>query len=208
MSKVPSSKGRANGTQAVAKTSRSAVDLGPGALLVNEDRASYDQLLASVSDHLAPRDVIEEMLVRDVVDLSWEARRLRILKASLLNASEVKGLRLILEPAVGDTRIGPLLYKWYGGDAEARKEVEALLKQIGHSRDAVMAQTLAAKLAEVETIDRLTANAEGRRSAALRELDRHRDAMAERRRHPAADVEDAEFTEVPRDRAALGPRPS
>jgi hypothetical protein len=142
-----------------------------------------------------------------VVDLSWEARRLRVLKAGLLNASEVTGLRLVLEPAVG-SRVGPLLDKWYGGDVAARKEVDALLKQIGHSRDAVMAQTLAAKLPDIESIDRMIANAEGRRSAALRELDRHRDAVAERQRRPAAHVEDAEFTEVPRDRAALGARPS
>ena len=51
-------------------------------------------------------------------------------------------------------------------------------------------------LAVVERLDQLAANAERRRNAALRELDRHRAASAQATRQ-ALQAEDAEFTELP-----------
>jgi hypothetical protein len=41
-----------------------------------------------------------------------------------------------------------------------------------------MAQTVALKLEAIERMDRMLASAEGRRDAALRELTRHREALA------------------------------
>ena len=57
----------------------------PPALLEGEDEAAYEKLLAQVTAAVEPKDIIEEFWVRDVVDLAWEALRLRRLKADLLN---------------------------------------------------------------------------------------------------------------------------
>jgi hypothetical protein len=57
----------------------------------------------------------------------------------------------------------------------------------------VMAQTLVASINEVERIDRLTAAAELRRNAMLREIADYRSGFAAQLRRATADIEDAEF---------------
>lgn len=57
------------------------------------------------------------------------------------------------------------------------KYVDAAL-DTGLTNDAVMAQTLALKIDQVERIDRVIADAEARRNVALREIDRHRATLA------------------------------
>ena len=59
-----------------------------------------------------------------------------------------------------------------------------------------MGQTLAAKINDIERIDRMLANAEARRHLVLREIDRHRAAVAARLRDATEQIEDASFTEV------------
>jgi hypothetical protein len=148
-----------------------------------------------VTAAVEPADVIEEFWVRDVVDLTWEALRLRRLKAELLRSSTAKGLQKVLEPLV---RLGSydLANAWYARDYNARQRVQELLEQAGQSTDAITAQTLAVKLDDVERIDRMLASAEVRRNAVLREIDRHRSAVAERLRTAAEQIEDADFSEV------------
>src|SRR5262245_30609013 len=57
---------------------------GPPPLIQGEDGAAYDELLARISGAINPTDSIEEMLVRDVVDLCWLALRLQRIEAALV----------------------------------------------------------------------------------------------------------------------------
>jgi hypothetical protein len=57
---------------------------GPPPLLAGEDAAGYDELLARISSAVKPSDVIEEIWVRDIVDLSWEVFRWHRLKKEVL----------------------------------------------------------------------------------------------------------------------------
>jgi hypothetical protein len=66
-------------------------------------------------------------------------------------------------------------------DSNAIEEVDKLLASAGLSMDAVMAQTLAIKLDQVERIDWMTMRAEARRNTVLREVDRHRASVAQAR---------------------------
>jgi hypothetical protein len=61
----------------------------------------------------------------------------------------------------------------------------------------VMAQTLAASINEVERIDRLTAAAELRRNAVLREIADYRSVFAAHLRRATSDIQDAEFQVIP-----------
>jgi hypothetical protein len=76
---------------------------GPAPLLDGEDSAAYDELLARVSGAVKPSDILEEIWVRDVVDLVWEALRLRRLKANLIIRAFPVGQRLenLLKPVMG-----------------------------------------------------------------------------------------------------------
>jgi hypothetical protein len=76
------------------------------------------------------------------------------------------------------------------------KEVKRWLEAAGLGEDAVLAKTFECNLAQVEQIDRLIANAEARRNAALREIGRHRQAVKAAIEMAIGEAEDAEFSEV------------
>ena len=157
--------------QAETPSHQRLVSLAPPPLLKGEDRTAYDALIKNVCDAVMPADVIEDILVRDIVDLVWECLRLRRLKVALMNERAQHPLNGTLEA--------------YGSFGRIRRE--------GLTGDARMAATLDENLGSIERIERLTALAEARRIAVLRELDRHRDVFANKVRQVLPSVEDAEY---------------
>jgi len=180
----------------VASRAKPSAGFGAPVLLEGEDGAHYDKLLTQVTAAVAPTDVIEEFWVRDVVELLWEAMRLRRLKASLLRSSAIKGLEHLLMLLLDYSEANALAKAWYAREEGALNEVQELLDSAGLSMDSVMSQTLSKKMDDVERIDRMLASAEARRHIVLREVDRHRAAVAARLQKAAKDIEDAEFSEV------------
>ena len=73
------------------------IAMAPAPVLMGEDEADYAGLAARVVGVSGPRDAIEELLLRDVIDLTWEILRLRRLKAGLLRASMSAGVSQVLE---------------------------------------------------------------------------------------------------------------
>lgn len=183
--------------------------LGPPSLIPGEDRAGYEALLGQVAAAIKPIDIIEEMWVRDVVDLAWDAFRLRRLKANLMTAAAHEGLRTVLSARsnVGDG-IPQLVDRWVLRKAEAVAEVQQRLASADLGMDAVMACTLSKRIKEIERIDRMTTGVEVRRSAALREIERHRESFAQRLRRTIDQVEDAEFSEIASPQAVSGEAPT
>jgi hypothetical protein len=169
---------------------------GQAPLLDDEDSDAYDELLARVSGTVKPADVLEEILVQDFVDLTWEGRRMRHLKVHLLAAEAYRGLQRVLDPLCGYIRAKQLAAAWATRDEEAVAEVKELLANAELSMDEVRAQTLALKIVDIGLIDRMIMNAETRRNLVLREVDRHRTTLGRTLRKAASEVEDAEFTEI------------
>ena len=169
--------------------------LGPRPLIDGEDETNYDVILERISADVAPEDFVEEMWVRNVVDLVWESVRLRRLKSHLLQAAAHEGLARVLTPLIDWASARQLSRKWASGDEEALCEVERLLGRAGLTIDAVMAQTLAARIDDVERIDRMVIIAEARRDAVLREIRSRRAAFGQALRR-TGDAIDAEFEDV------------
>jgi len=169
--------------------------LGPPPLLDGED-AAYDALYEHIKTAVAPRDVLEEIWARDLVDNLWETLRLRRLKVKFMRASAHEGLAQLLRPLVSDSLDYGLADRWAGRERAAINKVDGLLKQAGLDQEAIAAQTLALKLDTIERIERMIMQAEGRRNRMLREIDRHRDVLAQRLREAATEIEDAEFEEI------------
>ena len=176
--------------------------LGPAPLIRGEEVSGYDALLARVSSAVKPAGILEEIWVRDVVDLVWDAVRLRRLKVGLMAASAHEGMQKVLLGLDAPDFTG-LAKRWAAREEDAVAEVEALLASAGLTMDAVMAQTLRVRIDEIERIDRMITAAEARRNAALHELARHRAHFAAILRRAAQDVEndaegiaDAEFEVV------------
>jgi hypothetical protein len=153
---------------------------GEPTLLLGEDPRGYDELLAEVSRVLLPHDIVEDMWIRDVVDLAWDVLRLRRLKANLLRMRAREALREVLDPLAKDAF--RLARGWFARDKAAVDDVERALQSAGLSMDTVMAATLRHELEEIERIEAMIANAENRRGTALSEIERHRASFAEKLR--------------------------
>jgi hypothetical protein len=66
----------------------SAQYFGPPLLIAGEDRAQYEAMRDRISAAVGPLDFLEEILVNDVINLVWEALRLRRLMRNVLGHNE------------------------------------------------------------------------------------------------------------------------
>ena len=162
-------------------------------LLTGERAEEYNELVTNVFGAVKPIDVIEEIWVKDLVDLVWELLRLRRFKTSLLKASAHDGLKNLLRLSLEYTGASELAEQWAAHDPDAIKEVKEVLKSSQWTMDDVMAQTFDLKMDDIERIDRMIMMLETRRNATLREIDRHRAALGEKLRQVTQDIEDAEY---------------
>jgi hypothetical protein len=182
---------------------------GAPPLFEGEHRGRYQQFLACVIEAVKPRNILERILVDDYCSYAWEVKRLRGLKAALLNASLHQGTERVLRPILlggGDGRFissqnrGPYLgmdakdwaERQTARDPEAIKKVDDLLKVAGLTRDAVVAHTLAANLSLIDCIDQMIMAASKRRDAILREIERRRASLADNLRRVTDDIEKAD----------------
>ena len=173
---------------------------GPRPLIEGEDAAAYDELHARFSATIKPKDFLEEMWVRDVVDLTWETLRMRRLKAGLLTSVTWKGLKEVLSDLVDPFEADDLSKDWAARDRQAIKKVDELLASKRLTMDLAVARALSANIDSFERIDRMVMNAEARRNAALRELERHRASVGRALRQASDDTVEAEFVDVLPDR--------
>jgi hypothetical protein len=173
------------------------IAIAPAPLLPGEKEADYAAIAGRIVGFSVPRDAIEDFLIRDVIDLTWEVLRLRRIKAGILKASMGRGVHSVLNDVgspIYDS--GPLSESWAAGDERARKKVDTILAKAGLTLDEVTAKTLESKIDVLERIDRMLASAEARRNNSLREIDRHRDAIGAAVRRAIDEVEDVEFRDV------------
>jgi hypothetical protein len=193
--------------------------LGPPSLFADESEDDYCDLLNRVRSAVSPVDVIEELFVRDVVDLVWEGCRLRRLKAHLAAAIRSEAIYewilIIKEDECSDEfggdednclseeahaeaveRAKVAFASWTNDDPEILALVGDRLRSEGEDEKLIVARALQKNFEAFERIDRLILQAEARRHAALREIDRHREATARRLRGVLRDIEDAKFDEV------------
>src|SRR5215831_6117222 len=158
---------------------------GPPPLFDGEDTEIYDQLLTQVSTTVMPTDIFEDIWVRDFVDLTFEAFRLRRLTANLIKANAHKGLSETLAPLVGWSQAETLAEGWAGHRSDVVEEVNKTLTSAGLTTDSILAQTFSLKVNDIERIEHMIALAEARRNATLREIDRHRQTLGQKVRWAA-----------------------
>jgi hypothetical protein len=78
---------------------------GPPPLLDGEDTGAYGDLLARVSAAIRPADILEEIWLRDFLDLAWEILRWRRLKGAVVSGAVAQGLTGGL---TGEAALGPV----------------------------------------------------------------------------------------------------
>lgn len=172
--------------------------LAPQPVLPSESNEAYLALAARVIASAAPKDGIEEILVRDIIDQTWEIQRLRRAKAGLLKLAWTNGLDNVLFQ-IGYERSDERRYlseNCMAGKKRAQQTVHKALSEAGLSLNEVTAKTLEIKLDSIERLDRMLASAEARRNNSLREIDRHREAFGAGTRAGIEEVEDAEYQDL------------
>jgi hypothetical protein len=170
--------------------------ISPAPLLPGEDKSDYNKLTAQFLAAAKPRDFIEEILARDAIDLSWEILRLRRLKAGLLRMAVSAGVRSVAGELGFNGSVYDFAAKWMSGDAKTRERFAEILKKADLGMEDVIAAALSSEIDAFERIDRMLASAEARRNTALREIDRHREAMGTAMRRSIDEAEDVEFRDV------------
>lgn len=178
-------------TTAASQPLATAPLLGGSPLIRGENVRSYDELLQRICATLQPRDSLEEIWIHDIVDLVWETFRLRRAKASLMTDAARRELERQLDTIHPGAH--QITIEWAAGGADAAVEVERLLASAGLSMDRIVAHAMSNALHNMERLDRMLVSIEGRRGAALRELDRHRAPLAQKLRCAIAQAEDAEL---------------
>jgi hypothetical protein len=98
----------------------------------------------------------------------------------------------VVDDAVTD-KAKQLVQGYVGGERDTVTLVNELLTDAGRSMDNFMTKVLGDRIDEIERIDHLTAIAETRRNAALREIDRRRAVLGETLRRRVQDIEDGEL---------------
>jgi hypothetical protein len=106
-----------------------------------------------------------------------------------------------MRPIIGGDNARNLAGGWTLRDPEYVERLQTELRESELTMDAVMAQALQIALNDIERIDGMIMKAEARRNAALREIERHRAALADALRRATESVRDAEFKEVGCDQA-------
>ncbi|WP_114948809.1 hypothetical protein [Microvirga calopogonii] len=168
-------------------------------LILGEDQAAYDALLSTVTRAAKPDDILDELLVKDIVDLTWNIERFERLKDSLLRVASKRVLTRVLHNAkcpeterpLDAERIELMIVCCLLGEEDSIEEVKDLLTDYGFDLNSIMAQALSDKLDDIERIDRSITTQAARRSKVLAELERRQELKAWRLGGSVVDVVDA-----------------
>jgi hypothetical protein len=156
---------------------------GPPPIHRSEDPAVYWKLGLAMAEAVQPADPIEWMYLKDVVDYTWEIRRLRKYQVQLIAIQErtfLSEARKLIPPKE--------MKRWKELVETGQYETEMFLKDFE----------------SFENINRLLDVAESRRTAALNEIASYRKTFAPRLRKASDDIIEGEFIEHDPVRGAPG----
>jgi hypothetical protein len=194
--------------------------LGPSWIVEGEDPALYEELLARVGAALRPADIVDWLLLKDVVALTWEIQRSRRQRDSLVRMARGEAMKGVLATAVArwaaldksgaHAETQRVADNWLHGERGAAKRAQALLSKVGLCAEDVAAQSLYLRADHLDRLDRQAERHECRRDAILQQIARRRAGWARHVRRATEDVVDAQFEEHPppaADRPANGAAP-
>ena len=186
-------------TLAQGKTGTEGEFLGPFTpslpLIEGENEADYQAFREGCLRALNSKDTVEVVWLEDFIYYTWEALRLKKMKAALIEVEKrnaVERLIRIFAQSNMANLASPLSVEWSRGERETVEDVEALFEKHGLSGASVMAMAVEGCLETLERFDKLIAFYDYRRDAANRELEKRRDHLAKR----ARDFGEAMITDV------------
>jgi hypothetical protein len=191
---------------AYVKASDSAEFLDDPPLVGDETIESYKSFFWAIVADLKPADTIDWLYTKDVVDLSWQIRRERVVLAGVVKSFQTEVVRDLLKATVDSSdavqaatyrifRASNDAQRW-ASDPGARKEIDARLTARGHPPAAVVAQAYMRGASHIDAIDKRIASYEARRVGIVREIERRNAKLARELAAGSSGVIDAEFSEA------------
>jgi hypothetical protein len=179
-------------------------------LLPDEDPAQYEALLRELVRGIRPRDVVDAIHVKDILDLIWEAQRLRRWRRQLLHQARLDAAKSLLAPMIelknrvnismdnlhaDEDEATQLVLGWLQGNPKSVSTFEKMLQFRGLKPEDVTAAAFQGVLEEIERIDRMAAAADTRRDGLLREIERKQASLSQQLRAASEEVLDLEPAE-------------
>lgn len=166
--------------------------LGSPTFAPSDNPANYSLIVKRMLESIRPKDFIERLFVRDLIDLTWEECRLRQIREALLAESRSAAVERLLyrknlrEVPEGAERIARAQakeqFKDWTNDRAKQKEIEKDLNKHSQGEDqAILAASYSEIHKELESVKKSIAFAQQRRMALLREVE-HRREFAQRAR--------------------------
>jgi hypothetical protein len=157
-----------------------ASELGRMRLLPGEDEGLFRRFRERTLEEIEPRDLMEEILVRDWIYYAWDVLRFQRYKSNLLALGSERSAAVIARSAHSGAKDAPALQ-----DCLILGEAETVMC-------GAFDETLSGKLKLMAGLDCLLESAQAGRTRALQELHRYRSDLASRAQ-TADKIVDAEF---------------
>jgi hypothetical protein len=188
--------------------------LGPSWLIEGEGPKLYEELLGRVGAAVQPTDIIDWLLLKDVVAITWEIQRSRRQRETIVRMGRLKAMEQVLEQAIpregvlADLERRPgiingITRDWLIGDADTTESVVDWLEKASFTLNDIAAQSLTVQANELDRVDSQVQRHEARRDAILQQIERRREGFAQRVRRASEEAVDAEFVEAPESAVAL-----
>jgi len=175
-------------------------------LVGDETIESYKSFLWAIVAGLNPANAIDWLYAKDVVDLSWQIRRERVVLAGIVKLMQTEVVRDLLKATVDAADpLQAAVYRIFNASNEAqrwasdpvaRKEIDARLTARGHPPSSVLAQAYIRGASHIDAIDKRIASYEARRVGIVREIERRNAKLARDLTAASSYVIDAEFSEA------------
>jgi hypothetical protein len=78
--------------------------LGPSWIIEGEDPELYEELLAGVGAAVQPKDLVDWLLLKDIVALTWEIQRTRRYRDSLMRLNRKSAMASLLSSVLPKER--------------------------------------------------------------------------------------------------------
>lgn len=172
--------------------------LGLPQLFPGESEAERDYLIDAIRSVYGSGDRINELFISDAISHTLELWSLRRVKNDYIQSRRNTGLRRLLPAllppsnmAVPEMKAEEMADSWARRDKRATADIEKMLSAAGVSWALILAEGIAASLSSIEKLDKLIADTEKRRNAAIAELERRRTLSG--RRNGAVEIAETDY---------------
>jgi hypothetical protein len=149
--------------------------LGAPPVLRTENAQSYAEVMSRLLDCLAPRDFMEQMLIKELTDCTWEMARYTRHKTLAMERGFREHLRFPGQDALAK-KLAEQDREPHGVRDGSLDEADAMAVELDHAR------ALEATLGYHERVDKLLVTATARRNNVLDQIERYRDRLGLRLR--------------------------